>query len=70
MDVSVCVCVCVCKWTRAVRSSWVTVTFYGAIFGLLGGQFGLYFYDLFEARLFCFCLPFFPLCFLADFFFV
>jgi hypothetical protein len=34
----------------AVRSSWATCGFYGAIFGMLGGQFGLYFFDLFQAR--------------------
>ena len=37
-------------WSNIVRTSWATLSFYGAIFGLLGGQFGLYFYDVFEAR--------------------
>jgi hypothetical protein len=39
------------------------MTFYGAIFGLLGGQFGLYFYDVFEARLLFPIFIFFPVFF-------
>lgn len=32
----------------AVRAHWATLGVYAALFGLLGGQFGLYFYDIFE----------------------
>ena len=33
---------------RAVRTHWATLGLYATVFGLLGGQFGLYFYDIFE----------------------
>ena len=44
-------------WSNIVRTSWATLSLYGAIFGLLGGQFGLYFYDVFEARCYFTLIP-------------